>query len=129
MSNIERQRELAQNIVALKGSLEVRETGKPTRAVWDYAPELAELVLARETEATENGGKVVLTFQDGDSYAAALSGLDDYLVEIERIDGPLVSGYVHVTRTGLYLREHFDASRPGGSTRVGYDHIKAITVL
>jgi hypothetical protein len=45
--NIARQRELAENIVALGGSLEIRETGKPTRAVWDYADELAELVLAQ----------------------------------------------------------------------------------
>ena len=46
IANIERQRELAESILALEGSLEVRETGKPTRAVWDLAEELAELVLA-----------------------------------------------------------------------------------
>lgn len=52
MADMERQRELAQSIVALNGSLEVRETGKPTRAVWDYAFELAELVLKNgKTEA------------------------------------------------------------------------------
>lgn len=57
--NVKRQRELAESIMALNGSLEVRETGKPTRALWHYAPELAELVLAQEPQALQPPDKRV----------------------------------------------------------------------
>lgn len=48
----ERMIELASGIMALNGSLEVRETGKPTRAVWHYADELAMIVLAEHGDRT-----------------------------------------------------------------------------
>lgn len=48
-ANLARQRELVNSIIALNGSLEIRESGKPPRAVWNYAFELAELVQALDT--------------------------------------------------------------------------------
>src|SRR5436305_5736985 len=54
-TNLERQRELAESILAMEGKLEIRETGKPTRAVWHYADELAELVLALDEWRSKGG--------------------------------------------------------------------------
>jgi hypothetical protein len=46
VANLKRQRELAEGIATLGGAIEICETGKPKRALWDYAYELAELVQA-----------------------------------------------------------------------------------
>lgn len=54
-ANIARQRELALSILALEGSLEIREPGKPRRAVWHYADELAELVIALDEWRLKGG--------------------------------------------------------------------------
>src|ERR1700745_3372593 len=54
-ANIARQRELAKSIADMGDSIQVYETGKPMRALWHYAPELAELVLALD-EWRRKGG-------------------------------------------------------------------------
>lgn len=54
-ANVVEATSLAREIVKMEGALEIRESGKPTRAVWHYAERLAELVIALDEWRT-NGG-------------------------------------------------------------------------
>jgi hypothetical protein len=72
--------------------------------------------------------KFLLDFPAEDAMYGVLRSLDDYLVEVERQDGTLVSGYVTANDDGLRLRSTFQPSPKHGPTDIMWDDIKRIEV-
>lgn len=73
---------------------------------------------------------IALYIQDGDSFQHALSGLEDYFVEVQTQDGREADGYVSVGDEYLVLRPTLDTAAPRGRERdlIAYDNLESITV-